>query len=112
MLGYAETPADLALGRVVSRLRTGDVARRTADGLYEVIGRRSRFAKVFGLRIDLDQVERVYADEGTSCLLPPHGDDRLVLGVSTQAVRSTPTGSGVAQGALRAAAPRRRRCSR
>ena len=89
MLGYAETPADLALGRVVGSLRTGDVARRTADGLYEVIGRRSRFAKVFGLRIDLDQVERVYADEGiVACCAD--GDDRLVLAVSTQAAPVDP----------------------
>ena len=88
MLGYAETPADLALGRVVGSLRTGDVARRTADGLYEVIGRQ-RFAKVFGLRIDLDQVERVYADEGVVACCAD-GDDRLVLAVSTQAAPVDP----------------------
>jgi acyl-CoA synthetase (AMP-forming)/AMP-acid ligase II len=64
MLGYATTPADLANGAELSELRTGDVARRTRDGLFEVIGRRSRFAKVFGLRIDLDQLERVFAAEG------------------------------------------------
>ncbi|GAA1413023.1 AMP-binding protein [Catellatospora coxensis] len=57
MLGYAHTPADLALGRTVDELRTGDIARRTPDGLYEIIGRRSRFAKIFGLRLDLQQIE-------------------------------------------------------
>src|SRR5690606_2200605 len=61
MLGYAETPADLALGRTIHELRTGDLARRTSTGLYEVVGRRSRFIKLFGLRIDLDQVERTLA---------------------------------------------------
>lgn len=34
MLGYAEHPADLALGRTVDALATGDLARRTPDGLY------------------------------------------------------------------------------
>ncbi|MFD6454036.1 AMP-binding protein, partial [Nocardia sp. NPDC060220] len=53
MLGYAHRSADLALGRTVDALRTGDLARRTPDGLYQVVGRRSRFAKLFGLRIDL-----------------------------------------------------------
>ena len=53
MLGYAESASDLRLGRVVDELRTGDLARRTEDGLLEVLGRRSRFAKVFGLRVDL-----------------------------------------------------------
>jgi acyl-CoA synthetase (AMP-forming)/AMP-acid ligase II len=59
MLGYAEHPDDLALGATVDALRTGDIARRTTGGLYEVIGRRSRFVKLFGLRIDLEQVEEV-----------------------------------------------------
>ncbi|HSJ22803.1 MAG TPA: AMP-binding protein [Nocardioidaceae bacterium] len=88
MLGYAETPADLALGRVVTSLRTGDVARRTPDGLYEIIGRRNRFAKVFGLRIDLDQVERVYADEGmlVACAAGESASgEQLVVAVSDDA---------------------------
>ncbi len=88
MLGYAETPADLALGRVTTSLRTGDVARRTPDGLYELVGRRNRFAKIFGLRIDLDQVERVYAAEGmlVACAAAegPTGE-RLVVAASDDA---------------------------
>ncbi|CUR60805.1 AMP-binding enzyme [metagenome] len=56
MLGYAEGPADLALPRRTSELRTGDLAR-CVDGLFEVVGRRNRYGKVFGLRIDLDAVE-------------------------------------------------------
>lgn len=56
MLGYAEGPADLALPRTTSELRTGDLAR-VRDGLVEVVGRRNRYGKVFGLRIDLDSVE-------------------------------------------------------
>ncbi|WP_307861682.1 AMP-binding protein [Nocardioides xinjiangensis] len=57
MLGYAESPADLALGRETTELRTGDLARER-DGVFEVVGRLSRYGKVFGLRIDLDGVER------------------------------------------------------
>lgn len=57
MMGYAGSPAELAGGSEVGELRTGDLAR-FEDGLFEVIGRRNRYAKVFGLRIDLDRVER------------------------------------------------------
>ena len=64
MMGYAEEPADFATGRTVSELRTGDLARRRADGMYEIVGRSNRFAKIFGLRLDLDRVERLFADEG------------------------------------------------
>jgi hypothetical protein len=57
MLGYATGPRDLALGRTVDLLATGDIARRTPDGLYEIVGRTQRFVKLFGLRIDLQRVE-------------------------------------------------------
>jgi acyl-CoA synthetase (AMP-forming)/AMP-acid ligase II len=80
MLGYAESPHDLALGRTVEELRTGDVARRTAGGMYEVIGRRSRFVKPGGLRIDLDEVERLVSLAGAPGLCT--GDDeRIVVAV-------------------------------
>ena len=55
MMGYAHDHTDLAAGRTVDALRTGDLARRSAGGLYEVVGRISRFAKMYGLRIDRQQ---------------------------------------------------------
>ncbi|CAN7357544.1 AMP-binding protein [Arthrobacter sp. LjRoot78] len=64
MLGYAQSPEDLALGRTIRELRTGDLARTDSSGLYEVVGRRSRFVKIVGLRVDLGQVERILADLG------------------------------------------------
>jgi acyl-CoA synthetase (AMP-forming)/AMP-acid ligase II len=54
MLGYAEQPEDLARGRDVAVLATGDLGRIAADGLLEIVGRGSRFIKPLGLRIDLD----------------------------------------------------------
>ncbi|PXX59227.1 acyl-CoA synthetase (AMP-forming)/AMP-acid ligase II [Nocardia tenerifensis] len=88
MLGYATCPADLALGRTVTSLRTGDLARRTPEGLYQVIGRRSRFAKIFGLRIDLQRLETGLAAAGfTACCV---GDDeRLVVAVQRPAADPT-----------------------
>jgi acyl-CoA synthetase (AMP-forming)/AMP-acid ligase II len=81
MLGYATSPADLALGRTVHELRTGDLARLGPDGLYEIVGRRSRFLKVLGLRIDLDQVQRTLAAEDVeaACL----GDDHELVVAAT-----------------------------
>ncbi|MFP8959719.1 AMP-binding protein [Streptomyces nanhaiensis] len=81
MLGYAETPADLRLGRTVRELHTGDIARRAEDGLYELVGRRSRFAKILGLRVDPQQVEAVLERRGIpSCCVG--GDGELVVAVS------------------------------
>jgi acyl-coenzyme A synthetase/AMP-(fatty) acid ligase len=58
MMGYANRPADLAASAELGDLYTGDLARELSPGVFEVIGRRSRFAKVFGLRLDLDEIER------------------------------------------------------
>lgn len=57
MLGYAEDPADLARGRDVHELHTGDLGR-WRDGLLEVVGRRDRCVKLFGRRHDLGGLER------------------------------------------------------
>lgn len=64
MLGYADGPRDLARGRTVESLHTGDLARCTPEGLYQVVGRHSRFAKIFGLRIDLQRLESGLAAAG------------------------------------------------
>ncbi|WP_437065223.1 AMP-binding protein [Streptomyces sp. enrichment culture] len=74
MLGYAESPADLSLGRTVEELHTGDLARRAPDGLYEIVGRRSRFAKILGLRIDPQRVENLLALHGVTAYCTAHGE--------------------------------------
>jgi acyl-CoA synthetase (AMP-forming)/AMP-acid ligase II len=80
MLGYAHEPADLALGRTVHELATGDLARRAPDGLWEIVGRRSRFLKILGLRIDLDEVERRLRRDGAEAMCAGT-DERLVVAI-------------------------------
>ena len=80
MLGYATAPSDLALGRTVTELRTGDLARLHPDGLVEVVGRLSRFVKILGLRIDLGRVEALLAHDGVVAAVAGT-DDGLVVAV-------------------------------
>ncbi|YCK83064.1 AMP-binding protein [Arthrobacter sp. D3-18] len=77
MLGYAERAEDLALGREMTELHTGDLARQGPGGLYEIVGRRSRFVKIVGLRVDLGRVERLLADLGLSAAAA--GSDEMVV---------------------------------
>jgi acyl-CoA synthetase (AMP-forming)/AMP-acid ligase II len=59
MMGYAEVPADLALGDVQRGvLRTGDLGTVDDDGYFTIVGRLKRFAKLFGRRVSLEDVER------------------------------------------------------
>jgi hypothetical protein len=64
MMGYAESSRDLAEGPLLSELRTGDLARSTPVGLFQVVGRLDRQAKVLGHRLDLDRVEAMLTDSG------------------------------------------------
>lgn len=78
MMGYAHGPADLADGPGSAALATGDLARRGADGLYEVVGRISRFVKLFGLRIDLQRVEAAMRAAGVDAICTD-GDGMLLV---------------------------------
>lgn len=85
MLGYAHGPQDLGLGRTVEELRTGDLARLTPDGLFEIVGRRGRFVKVLGLRIDPGQVEAMLARHGITALCAGDDDGLAIAAVAAVA---------------------------
>lgn len=76
MMGYALNRDDLTRGAELTELATGDIAERTSDGLYKIVGRRSRFVKPFGLRIALDEIERALEADGVTAMAA--GSDALI----------------------------------
>ncbi|MFH5824518.1 AMP-binding protein [Georgenia sp. AZ-5] len=87
MMGYAEHPDDLTVGPMLDELRTGDLGRVGPDGLLRLLGRRSGFVKVMGLRVDLATVESALESAGlTACV---GGDDTgLTVAVEPEAASS------------------------
>lgn len=59
-LGYAECLDDLKKGdERQSVLVTGDMAQMDEDGYYYIVGRKKRFLKIYGNRVNLDECERM-----------------------------------------------------
>jgi len=60
MMGYSECRDDLSKGdECCGRLETGDIGFLDAAGRLTLTGRSKRFGKVYGLRVNLDEVERL-----------------------------------------------------
>ncbi|KAF6625375.1 AMP-binding protein [Paenibacillus sp. EKM208P] len=76
-MGYAENSYDLQKGdENKGILKTGDLARRDSDGFYYIVGRKNRFIKIFGNRVNLDEVESILKSEGYECACT--GEDNLL----------------------------------
>lgn len=59
-MGYARSREDLMKGdERHGFIRTGDLAYFDEDGCYYIVGRMGRFLKLFGMRVGLDECERI-----------------------------------------------------
>lgn len=59
-LGYAECGEDLSKGDERGGiLQTGDMAQFDEDGYYYIVGRKKRFLKIYGNRVNLDEMDRL-----------------------------------------------------
>lgn len=78
MMGYAQQREHLTRGDDLDgTLRTGDLGYLDDDGVLYIRGRIKRFAKVFGNRVNLDDVEDQLAELGPLATID--SEDRLVV---------------------------------
>ena len=67
-LGYAENYNDLAKpDENHGRLLTGDIAKFDAEGFFYIQGRKKRFLKIFGNRINLAELEEILRNNNFEC---------------------------------------------
>jgi len=83
-LGYAECGDDLNLGDVnMGKLYTGDLAKRDTDNFYYIVGRKKRFIKLYGNRVNLDETERLLKNLMPDCACTGT-DDKMVIYITEQ----------------------------
>lgn len=98
-MGYAYCADDLAKGdERQGVLRTGDLAKRDAEGFYYITGRKSRFLKVYGNRIGLDELESLLSRAGYIVAIVGT-DDHVVIfledGDESEAIRAASSATGI-----------------
>ena len=85
-MGYAQSPTDLALGdERGGRLETGDMAQFDEDGFYYIVGRKKRFLKIYGNRVNLDEIDRLLQTAFPDLQCASTGvDDRMVTFITEE----------------------------
>ena len=80
-MGYAQSGAELSLGdERAGVLETGDMAQMDADGYFTIVGRKKRFLKMYGNRVNLDETERLLKAAFPQCECACAGrDDHLMI---------------------------------
>lgn len=87
-LGYAECGQDLQKGDERNGiLQTGDMAQFDEDGYYYIMGRKKRFLKIYGNRVNLDEIDRMIKGKFENVEIASAGmDDHMYLFVTDKTV--------------------------
>ena len=88
-MGYAECGKDLIKGDERNgRLETGDIAKFDKDGFFYIVGRKKRFLKIFGNRVNLDETERLLKAEFANSDFACGGvDDKMSVFLTNESLR-------------------------
>ena len=63
-MGYANHLKDLSLPDANKGvLKTGDIAHKDSQGFYFIDGRKNRYVKIFGIRVNLSELESILLKE-------------------------------------------------
>jgi len=101
-LGYAECVEDLSKGDERGGiLHTGDMAEVDEDGYYYIVGRKKRFLKIYGNRVNLDEIDRMIKGEFGNLDCASSGvDDHMYIFLTDESIAEKVRGFVVAKTGL------------
>ncbi len=85
-LGYAECGEDLIKGdERHGVLETGDLAKFDKEGYFYIVGRKKRFLKIFGNRVNLDEIDMLLKDKFGIDVASGGMDDHMYVFITDKA---------------------------
>lgn len=78
-LGYAENLNDLALENKKNKiLNTGDIAYKDRENFFYIVGRKNRYTKIYGSRVNLFELENILIKKGIDVIMKSEKDDQIL----------------------------------
>ena len=79
-MGYSKSYRDLWKGNENKGiLRTGDLAYKDEDGFYYLVGRKDRYIKIYGMRINLQHLEEIILEYGVENICLEEKQNKILI---------------------------------
>lgn len=79
-MGYSNNLNDLGKGDVNNGIfKTGDYAYRDKDNYYFITGRKDRYVKIYGMRVNLDELEDIIANYGLENICTQKKQNKILI---------------------------------
>ena len=77
-MGYAKKIKDLSLPDLnKGLLKTGDIAHEDFDGFFYISGRKNRYIKIYGVRVNLSELETILSRKGIDVSMKESGENKI-----------------------------------
>ena len=77
-MGYAENLKDLSFPDInKGLLKTGDMAHKDNDGFYYIEGRKNRYVKIYGIRVNLSELETILSKKGIDTIMKEGEENKI-----------------------------------
>ena len=77
-MGYSENLTDLSLPDLnKGTLKTGDIAHKDNEGFYYIEGRKNRYVKIYGIRVNLSELETILLEKGIDVIMREGEENKI-----------------------------------